>query len=93
MLQDVFGTEMGAGPFFSADGQSIGFVRKLGTVAKISLAGGVPVPLFAGLRGMGRGAAWAPDGTIYFSPNASAGLWKMSSAGGAPQRLTEPVSA
>jgi len=83
------GTETGAGPFFSADGQWIGFV-KFGMLMKIPLAGGAPALLFPRLRGRGRGATWAPDGTIYFSPESSGGLWKMSSAGGAAQKLTEP---
>jgi serine/threonine-protein kinase len=83
------GTEGGGGPFFSPDGQWIGFVRA-GSLMKIPVAGGAARPLFIRLRGAGRGATWAPDGTIYFSPWSGSGLWKMSSTGGAVQKVTEP---
>jgi serine/threonine protein kinase/Tol biopolymer transport system component len=79
----------GGGPFFSPDGQWIGFTR-LGSLMKAPVAGGVARPLSIALLGVGRGATWAPDGTIYFCPSSAAGLWKISSNGGAAQKVTEP---
>ncbi len=83
------GTERGRGPFFSPDGQWLGFVT-FGYLMKIPVAGGTARAMFTNLRGAGRGATWAPDGTIYFCPLGGGGLWKVSSAGGAAQKMTEP---
>jgi serine/threonine protein kinase/Tol biopolymer transport system component len=85
----IAGTELGGGPFFSPDGQWIGFISQ-GSLMKIPLAGGAPQRLYPTLRGAGRGATWAPDGMIYFCPGPGMGLWKISSNGGAVQKVTEP---
>ena len=81
--------DQSGGPFFSPDGQYIGFVR-FGSLMKKPITGGAAQPLFTKLRGAGRGATWAPDGTIYFCPSADGGIWKMSSNGGVAQKVTEP---
>jgi len=36
-----------------------------------------------------RGASWADDGSIVFSPDIYSGLWRVSASGGSPQALTE----
>ncbi|HEX6323932.1 MAG TPA: protein kinase [Vicinamibacterales bacterium] len=78
------GTEDGVDPFFSPDGQWIGFFAG-GKLRKIAVSGGAAVDI-ADTR-IPRGGAWAGDGTIYFTPTAMAGtaLMRVPDAGGAPQ--------
>ena len=84
------GTEGALNPFFSPDGQWVGFFAQ-GKLKKVSIHGGVPVTLCdAGLSG---GASWGADDTIVFAPNGNSGLWRVSAAGGMPQVLTTPDPA
>ena len=80
------GTEGGANPFFSPDGQWLGFFadRKL---KKISIAGG-PVQELAEAPS-GRGGSWAADGIIVFAAEPQSGLSTVSSHGGAATILTK----
>jgi serine/threonine-protein kinase len=86
----VPGTEGGRAPFFSPDGSSIGFFadRRLKTV---SLAGG-PAQSVADAPN-GRGALWAPDGSILFVPAYDTGLWRVSAVGGVAQPVVSPERA
>jgi len=62
----VPGTDGAESPFFSPDGQSLGFFAQ-GKLKKVSLSGGAPFdPL---QRTLIRGASWAPDDTIIFTPS------------------------
>src|SRR5207245_7857752 len=79
------GTENARDPFFSPDGQWIGFFAG-GKLEKISVQGGAAVTLCDVPDG--RGGSWGDDGTIVFTPNNRAALSKVSSAGGTPQPLT-----
>jgi eukaryotic-like serine/threonine-protein kinase len=83
------GTEGAASPFFSPDGQWIGYVIR-GKLMKSALAGGAPQTITAGIALAGRGATWAPDGTIYFAPSPSGGLWKVRANGGTAVPVTQP---
>ncbi len=83
----VAGTEGGFGPFFSPDGQWLGFFAD-GKLKKIPLAGGPPLALADAPSGFG--ASWGPDDTIVFTPAAFGGLYRVSAGGGAPQLLTTP---
>ena len=81
------GTENATEPFFSPDGEWIGFFAD-GKLRKVSRAGGpvtalcdAPIP---------HGASWAGEDTIIYAPNLGSGLMRVSSAGGAPQTLTTP---
>ena len=78
------GTEGASGPFFSPDGQFIGFAadRALKTVA---VAGGPPVTLCP--APVFRGGSWAEDGSIVFQPAAVGGLMRVSSNGGTAEPL------
>jgi hypothetical protein len=80
------GTEDGADPFFSADGQWLGFSAR-GKLFKVSLAGGAPVAL-ADVH-LDRGAAWGEDDVITFQPDATSGgrLLRVPSGGGTPTPL------
>ena len=80
------GTEDADGPFFSPDGQSIGFFAE-GKLKKISVMGGAAN--FVCDAPNGRGGAWSEDDTIVFLPNTAGSLMRVSSAGGTP----EPLSA
>lgn len=80
------GTEGGRNPFFSPDGQWIGFFTA-GKLKKIAVTGGAPVTLADAPDD--RGGTWAEDGSIVFQPSASgSGLFGVSSAGGTPVPLT-----
>ena len=79
------GTEGAESPFFSPDGEWIGFMAD-GKLKKISILGGPPSTLCDAPRL--RGASWGRDGTIVFAPNRSGGLMRVSEAGGEPQRLS-----
>jgi serine/threonine-protein kinase len=81
------GTEGAQNPFFSPDGQSVGFFAE-GKLKKVSLSGGAPVSLCS--APLGRGASWAPDDTIVFSPSTTSGLFRVSAGGGTPKPLTIP---
>jgi hypothetical protein len=79
------GTEGAQGPFFSPDGQWVGFWAD-GKLKKVSLAGGRPLTLYEAT--LLRGASWSPDGTILFSPYGQAGLWRVSDRWGEPKPIT-----
>ena len=70
-------------PFFSPDGQWVGFQGPQG-LKKVSLAGGPSVAL---AETTVRGASWGPDDTIIFGV-AGAGLSRVSAAGGEPEPIT-----
>jgi serine/threonine-protein kinase len=80
------GTEGADGPFFSPDGQWLGFVSGRSTIKKISLSGGSAISLFSGgnIRG---GASWGSQGTIVFSSFGLSGLQQISDSGGTPKGL------
>ena len=79
------GTEGATGPFFSPEGQWIGFFadKKL---KKIAVTGGSPIDVCAAAEG--RGGSWGDDGTIVFAPEAQSELWRVSSDGGTPKPIT-----
>jgi serine/threonine-protein kinase len=77
-------------PFFSPDGQWVGFLGA-GGLAKVAVTGGPAVTISA-ISGP-RGTAWGPDDTIIFGTNETAtGLLRISAAGGEPEVLTRPDS-
>jgi Tol biopolymer transport system component len=79
------GTEDADGPFFSPDGQWLGFFAD-GKLKKISVQGGAAVALCEAPNA--RGGSWGDDGTIVFTPDNRVALSKVSSAEGGPQPLT-----
>jgi serine/threonine-protein kinase len=83
----LVGTENATEPFFSPDGQSIGFFSD-GKMRKVSLQGG-PVTVLCDAP-TPHGASWAVDDTITYAPNFGSGLLRIPSAGGTPQTLTTP---
>ena len=82
----IAGTDGARAPFFSPDGQWVGFVAD-GALKKMSLAGGPPSTLCP-LPGDASGATWGPHETIVFGGRSGGGLMQVSSAGGDPSPLT-----
>jgi eukaryotic-like serine/threonine-protein kinase len=86
----VTGTEQGGGrsPFFSPDGQSIGFWAG-GQLKRINLRGGPAVTLCSAENPWG--VSWDETGTILFGQGPQ-GIWKVAETGGTPEVLI-PVEA
>jgi serine/threonine-protein kinase len=81
------GTEGAVSPFFSPDGNWIGFFAG-NRLKKISVDGSNIVDLCEAPSA--RGGTWAPDGTIYFPRTQLSGLHRISANGGEPQVFTLP---
>jgi serine/threonine-protein kinase len=84
------GTEGATGPFFSPDGEWVGFFAEQ-KLKKISVRGGAAVTLAE--ASISLRASWGPDGMIVYTPGVASGLWQVSASGGAPQALTALDSA
>jgi serine/threonine protein kinase/Tol biopolymer transport system component len=80
------GTEGGYGPFFSPDGQWLGFFQG-GALKKVSVSGGSAVTLSQS-GGSARGATWDSQGTIIYTPATATPLWQVSKEGGVSKPLT-----
>jgi eukaryotic-like serine/threonine-protein kinase len=83
--QPLPGTEDATYPFWSPDSRFIAFFAS-GQLKKIDVAGGSPQTICEATNG--RGGAWNQAGVIIFSQRISAGLVRVSSAGGSPAPLT-----
>ncbi len=85
------GTDGAETPFFSPEGNWIGFFSG-GKLRKIAVTGGPVVTLCDAPNG--RGAVWNDDGTIVFAPFGGPnkfGLLRVPSAGGTPEPFTTPT--
>jgi eukaryotic-like serine/threonine-protein kinase len=80
----VPGTAAAEHPFFSPDGQWVGFFAG-GALQKVAVAGGAPLRI-CNVSTSSNGASWGPDDTIVFAVRGG-GLSKVSAAGGTPQPL------
>jgi serine/threonine-protein kinase len=85
--QVIEGSDGASDPFFSPDGQWIGFFAH-GSLKKLRVEGGTPVPLCAARPGAG--ASWSTDKTIIFGGGPGGGLARVSQDGGEPVVLTTP---
>jgi serine/threonine-protein kinase len=87
----VQGITRARAPFFSTDGQWVGFFEGTNQLMKASLSGG-PALSICTFSGAPRGASWGDDGTIVFATSdPTTGLWRVPSAGGEPSILTTPA--
>jgi serine/threonine-protein kinase len=85
----LLGAERGLTPFFSPDGEWIGFFSG-GKLKKLGVQGGAPVTLFDAPRLSPRGGSWGDDGNIIAAFNeGSTGLVRVSSGGGVPTGVTQ----
>jgi eukaryotic-like serine/threonine-protein kinase len=87
-VRPITGTEGAVNPFFSPDGQWLGFFAG-GKLKKVSLNGGAAVPLTS--VSTPGGASWSSQGMIALQATigASIGLQQVSEEGGTPQPLTK----
>ena len=85
----IRGTEGGQYPFFSPDGQWLGFFTQSG-LKKVPAEGG-PATLIAP-SGTRLGASWGPDQTIVFASSGSPDLMVVPAAGGTPKVLVPAKS-
>jgi Tol biopolymer transport system component len=81
----ISGTTGGDSPFFSPDGQWVGFGAG-GELRKVPLSGGPAVAVCKAAALFG--ASWGDDGTIVFATQRNGGLWRVPATGGTPEALT-----
>jgi Tol biopolymer transport system component len=81
------GTEGGSQPFFSPDGQWIGFLSG-NQLKKISVQGGAPISLGVAPNSL-HGASWGKDGSIVLELGSSVPLVRISDLGGKRQNVTK----
>lgn len=86
----VRGTEGGSSPFFSPEGDWIGFVAER-RLKRVPAEGGAAVEI-ASLPGFLVGASWGADGRIVFAAGGRSPLFVVSDDSGQPERLTVPES-
>jgi serine/threonine protein kinase len=79
------GTEEAVNPFFSPDGQWLGFFAGV-LMKKIAVGGGAAVTLANALQPSG--ASWGSQGVIAFVPTFNGALQQLPDAGGTQQPLT-----
>jgi serine/threonine-protein kinase len=85
----IEGTEGARDPFFSPDGQWVGFFSRDFKLAKVPLSGGVIVPI-CDVPVTDLGATWLEDDTIVYATfSTGAGLMQVPASGGEPQSITE----
>jgi serine/threonine-protein kinase len=80
------GTDGAYAPFFSPDGQWVGFFAQ-GKLKKTRIDGGEPVSLFDAPAG--RGASWGEDGNIIAALDQQAGLSQVQQDGGKAVPVTQ----
>jgi serine/threonine-protein kinase len=85
--RELPGTEGARSPFFSPDGQWIGYFGE-GVLLRVAFDGGPPVPIVGKTGAQTRGAAWLVDGSIVYTPDAATPLLRVSMHGGEPKNLT-----
>jgi Tol biopolymer transport system component len=84
------GTAGARTPFFSPDGESIGYLTNT-ALMKVGVRAGPPVRI-VGLPPVNRGGAWLADDTMVIAPTQTSGLQRVT-AGGEVSTLTVPNAA
>ena len=84
----IAGTEGAFNPFFSPDGEWLGFFAPH-ELKKVSLAGGLPVTI-ATVPPVTEGGTWSPDGSILFTWAVNSGVYRIASSGGKAEPLATP---
>jgi serine/threonine-protein kinase len=80
------GTEGATQPFFSPDGQKLGFATNL-SIAYVSVDGGVPTVVCT-LNPGTRTGSWGSDDAIVFAQGAGSGIFRVKAAAG---QTPEPI--
>jgi eukaryotic-like serine/threonine-protein kinase len=86
-VQPIQGTEEATYPFWSPDGDYIGFFTP-GKLKKVALSSGAVQTICDAVDG--RGATWNREGTIVFAPAGDSGLYSVPDSGGTPAPVTSP---
>ena len=81
------GTAQARMPFFSPDGQWIGFFSQ-GKLRKIALGGGAPQEICDAAEPYP--AAWSDEGFIFFTSTSGGALSRVLATGGVPEIVTTP---
>jgi Tol biopolymer transport system component len=81
----VPGSEGATSPFWSPDGESIGFFAS-GKLKRVDLAGGTPVPICDVQAAIGFVGTWG-DGQILYASVEGAQIFRVPATGGAPVAL------
>jgi serine/threonine protein kinase len=92
-ITPVPGTQNACNPFFSPDGQWVGFYdKKAKALKKVPLTGGEPIPLVKDIPPSGVAFAhWAEDGTIFISSlSCKHGMYRLSESDGTLEYLIPP---
>jgi len=89
-------TAGGSSPFFSPDGEWLGFITPDGTIKRVPVQGGTAQSIHR-IDGDQFGVAWGPGNSVIVaaaSTDASSGpsLFRVTPDGGAPERLATPPS-
>src|SRR5262249_33191959 len=85
--KEIPGSEAARGPFFSPDGQSIGFLIT-SQLKKLPINGGTPVSITT--RGEVLGASWGRDDTILIG-GVYSGILRVSAKGGKAETVVGPA--
>ena len=83
----ILGTEDAEFPFFSPNGEWIGFFAR-GSVRKVLVKGGPPITIGVA-PGVTGGGTWTADGNIIFGAHYS--LWRVSADGGIVEQISGEV--
>ena len=81
------GTQGAIHPFWSPDGQDLGFFAG-GSLKRIPAAGGAVTILAATSLTQPKGGTWSPEGRIVYVPDYRTGLFEVSASGGELRALT-----
>jgi serine/threonine-protein kinase len=89
-VKPIAGSEGAIHPFFSPDGQQVGFALR-DEIRRVAVGGG-PSVLICRSPAPFRGATWGPNGSIVFAV-VGGGLFRVPAAGGEPERFVAPDRA
>lgn len=84
--QPISGTDNATFPFWSPDSHSVGFFAE-GKLKRMDISGGPAIIICD--APVGRGASWAPGGTILFSPLFASPIDQVPATGGTPAAVTK----
>ncbi len=85
---EVNGSDGARDPFFSPDGEWVGFFAG-GEIRRVHLASGSPSLIAEAILPL-RGASWGPDGRVVFAQDGAKGLFVVPATGGTPELLHAP---
>jgi Tol biopolymer transport system component len=85
--RELAGTETATSPFFSPDGQWVGFFDG-SRISKVSVEGGAVVPMST--VGLFAGATWPADDYVIAGSGLGRGLFRIPVAGGPTVSIVEP---